>query len=98
MSASGRTYRAGESLEDVCRVCKTDRSHTVIVVDGAGVPIRVACGYCGSEHNYRGGPRIEPAAAPRGSTAAATRTASPDRAPFPIVADRERTSPAMSLS
>src|SRR3954470_11206620 len=99
MSASGRRYRAGESLEDVCRVCKTDRSHTIIVVDGAGVPIRVACGYCGSEHNYRGGPRIEPAAAPRESRAAsATRTPPPARAAFPIVSDRERTSPAMSVS
>ena len=30
--------------------------HTVIVVDPAGVPIRVVCGFCQSEHNYRGGP------------------------------------------
>jgi hypothetical protein len=32
--------------------------HTVIAADGAGQPLRVACGYCRSEHNYRGGPRI----------------------------------------
>ena len=32
--------------------------HTVIAADPNGVPIRVACGYCSSEHNYRGGPRI----------------------------------------
>ena len=31
--------------------------HTVIVVDGQGQPIRARCDYCGSEHNYRGGPR-----------------------------------------
>ncbi|MEZ5288857.1 MAG: hypothetical protein R2712_29465, partial [Vicinamibacterales bacterium] len=31
--------------------------HTVIVVDTASQPIRVRCDYCGSEHNYRGGPR-----------------------------------------
>ena len=51
-----RAYRAGESLEDLCRACKADRLHTVIVVDADGAPIRVVCGYCHSEHNYRGGP------------------------------------------
>jgi hypothetical protein len=54
-----RTYRAGETLEDYCRACKTDRFHTVIVVDGAGRPIRVSCDHCDSQHNFRGGPRIE---------------------------------------
>jgi len=58
MDAPGRRYRAGESLEDFCRACKTDRLHTVIAADEAGRPIRVACGYCHSEHNYRGGPRV----------------------------------------
>ncbi len=55
-----RTYRAGDSVEDDCRACKTDRMHTIIVVDGDSQPLRVACGYCDSEHNYRGGPRIAP--------------------------------------
>ena len=50
--------RAGESIEDYCRACKLDRMHTVIAADPNGVPIRVACGYCSSEHNYRGGPRM----------------------------------------
>src|SRR5207247_8283436 len=27
MGTSGRRYRAGESLEDFCRACKTDRLH-----------------------------------------------------------------------
>jgi hypothetical protein len=53
-----RTYRAGSAVEDYCRACKTDRMHTVIAADAAGQPIRVSCGYCRSEHNYRGGPRI----------------------------------------
>ena len=54
-----RAFRAGESLEDYCRACKTDRLHTVIVVDGTGRPIRVSCDYCDSQHNFRGGPRME---------------------------------------
>ena len=32
--------------------------HTVIVADAKGLPLRVSCGYCHSEHNYRGGARI----------------------------------------
>jgi hypothetical protein len=62
MASPTRAYRAGESLEDFCRACKTDRMHTVIVVDGTGLPIRVSCGFCHSEHNYRGGARIGVAA------------------------------------
>ena len=58
MNAPGRRYRAGESIEDFCRACKTDRMHTVIAADEDGQPIRVSCGFCHSEHNYRGGPRV----------------------------------------
>jgi len=52
-----RQYRAGQSVEDHCRQCHEDRMHTVIVVDSAFQPLRARCDYCGSEHNYRGGPR-----------------------------------------
>ena len=100
MSAS-RPYRAGESLEDFCRACKTDRMHTVIVVDGDGRPIRVACGYCHSEHNYRGGPRVERSGAPPDARPAPHRCPRPRHAgaaPFPIVSDRERIAPPMTVS
>lgn len=92
-----RTYRAGQSIEDFCRACKTDRMHNVMATDGAGHPIRVVCGYCRSEHNYRGGPRIDSDAAPR-PIAPSTRTPEPRgiREPLPLVSDRERTSPPMS--
>jgi hypothetical protein len=88
-----RAYRAGESLEDFCRACKTDRVHTVVAVDADARPIRVSCGYCHSDHNYRGGPKIASSSAPRPSTASATtRRAPPGRVPpFPTVSDRERT-------
>jgi hypothetical protein len=84
--------RAGESIEDLCRACKADRMHTVVVVDADGVPIRVVCGYCHSEHNYRGGPRSAPSAPAASAAGPAARRAPSDRAPFPIVSDRERTS------
>jgi len=92
-----RAYRAGESLEDFCRACKTDRVHTVIAVDADARPLRVSCGYCHSDHNYRGGPRVARSGAPRPSTASASvGRAQAERAPFPIVSDRERTaSPGM---
>ena len=58
-------YRAGTSIEDYCRACKTDRDHTVIAVDADARPVRVKCDWCGSEHNYRGGPRVDVAPQPR---------------------------------
>jgi hypothetical protein len=65
MNAPGRRYHAGESLEDFCRACKTDRMHTIIVTDQDSAPLRVSCGFCHSEHNYRGGPRLRaPSASP----------------------------------
>src|SRR3954469_1722633 len=98
-----RPYRAGEAIEDFCRVCKTDRMHTVVAADPEGVPIRVVCGFCQSEHNYRGGPRIggepeRPAPAATGSTSPPSRRPSvrPDRQPFPIVSERERVAPPIS--
>jgi len=106
--AEPRRYRAGESLEDFCRACKTDRMHTVIAADADGRPIRVSCGYCRSEHNYRGGPRIdaeaersEPARAERAEHArplhAQGQKSAATRASFPIVSDRERTAPPMAI-
>jgi hypothetical protein len=119
MSTPGRRYRAGESIEDFCRVCKTDRMHTVVAADPDGRPIRVDCGYCHSEHNYRGGARIgapsgaaapperdgrgeqqgtrrnRPAVSPRGAERPSLRNA--DREPFPLVSERERTGPPMTV-
>ena len=93
-----RPTRAGATIEDYCRQCKTDRDHTVIVVDGNGTPLRVACGFCGSQHNYRGGPRIDAAGTgpPEPPSAARTpRPAAPAEA-FPLVSDRERTAPPVT--
>jgi hypothetical protein len=98
-----RTYRAGSAVEDYCRACKTDRMHTVVAADTAGHPIRVVCGFCRSEHNYRGGPRVD-ATGPAAEVADDGRATSvsprePRRqspAPaeaFPIVSDRERSAP-----
>jgi hypothetical protein len=96
-----RHHRAGDSVEDFCRACKTDRMHTVIAADPAGAPIRVVCGYCDSEHNYRGGPRIgasvdAPPARGSGSAPAGAPAPQRDRAPFPIVSERERMAIPMS--
>jgi hypothetical protein len=105
-----RTHRAGSAIEDYCRACKTDRMHTVVAADAEGRPLRVVCGYCRSEHNYRGGPRVAtdpradaPETADRpivrpADRGPAPRPASPDaRAPLPLVTERERTSPAILL-
>jgi hypothetical protein len=88
--------------------------HTVVAADPNGVPIRVACGYCSSEHNYRGGPRMrlpperpfngaqsqpEPVEArAQPSRVPAPRPPRTDRQPFPVVSERERTGRPMPLS
>jgi hypothetical protein len=96
-----RAYRAGESLEDYCRACKTDRMHTVIAADATGRPIRVSCGYCHSEHNYRGGPRIDAdspvASNTSGERAPVAGRSTSARDPLPIVSDRERMMPPMAI-
>ena len=91
-----RRYRAGDSVEDVCRACKLDRMHTVVAADQDGRPIRVSCGYCGSEHNYRGGPaRDTRPSGPARDARTSTETRSTAN-PLPLVSDRERTAPPMS--
>jgi hypothetical protein len=98
-----RQYRAGESVEDFCRACKTDRMHTVIAADADGKPIRVVCGYCHSEHNFRGGPRVGQEARSEGwggttttpTRQPARRAVRTEREPFPIVSERERIAPPM---
>ena len=87
-----RTYRAGEEVEDLCRACKTDRLHTVIVVDGAGWPLRVQCDFCQSQHNYRGGARTASSPSP-----SSPKPLSPLPGAPALVSDRERTAPPMSL-
>jgi len=107
-----RTARAGSAIEDYCRACKTDRMHTVIAADPQGQPLRVTCGFCRSEHNYRGGPRVsteESPATPQASGRSSATSAQPAssiqpraRRPsgdaFPIVSDRERSAPPVMVS
>src|SRR6185436_19881287 len=97
-----RVFRAGDEVEDLCRACKIDRLHTVIVVDGNGSPLRVQCGVCQSQHNYRGGARATPnAQAPNTHALPRPNSQAPGRpkahSPEPIVSERERTAPPMSL-
>jgi hypothetical protein len=101
MADADRQYRAGETVEDFCRACKTDRLHTIVVTDLQAQPLRVSCGFCHSEHNYRGGPRVgvvKPASSSssRGPATPAPSRSQSQRDPFPIVSERERTLPPMS--
>ena len=80
-----------------------DRMHTVVAAGPDGAPIRVVCGYCRSEHNYRGGPRQDLFGAEEPETnvvSARSEARAPrslgTREPFPIVSERERTGPPMS--
>lgn len=90
-----RQYRAGQSVEDHCRSCHEDRTHTVIVVDGNGQPLRVTCDFCRSDHNYRGGPRVGTAATARPDRDSSTARPVASN-PLPLVSARERTAPPMT--
>lgn len=96
-----RPLRAGQTVEDYCRACHVDRIHTVVVVDGAGVPLRVTCDYCGSEHNFRGGARMSISGAPITASPtprtgpAAPRAASAPTPSLPLVSEREISEPAV---
>jgi hypothetical protein len=85
-----RRFHAGDSLQDLCRVCKTVRGHTVIVTDAEGSILRVICDYCGSQHNFRGreayGSHARPGPAP------------PREAAIPLVTERERVFPVVDLA
>jgi hypothetical protein len=99
---STRVYRAGQSVEDLCRACHADRIHSIVVVDGDGQPLRVTCDYCGSEHNFRGGGRTPVPGAPaaastaRGTGVQPSAASSPAPAALPLVSPRELSEPAMS--
>jgi hypothetical protein len=104
-----RSYRAGESVEDLCRACKIDRVHTVIVVDESGRPLRVQCDYCGSQHNFRGtadrGTGVQPVDSGAGSSASTRPASARPRAAgeggqlvgTPTMSERERLSAPVSV-
>jgi hypothetical protein len=99
-----RRFRAGEEVEDLCRACKVDRLHTVIVADADGWPLRVQCDYCQSQHNFRGGPRTAVGGGPDRSAATSGaegpqphQSAPPSPSAPALVSERERTTPPMSL-
>jgi hypothetical protein len=103
MSTEPKRYRAGQTIEDHCRACKIDRVHTIIVTDSQGQPMRVSCGYCGSEHNYRGVRQPSPSSsssasfpASPGAPSIATPRIVADSTPFPLVSERERTAPPVT--
>jgi hypothetical protein len=86
-----RRRRAGEVVDDLCRACHAPRDHTIIAVDGEGRAVRVQCGFCGSQHNYRGGGG--------GASPSRLARASSERQegrPFAPVSDRERSDPPMT--
>jgi hypothetical protein len=87
---SGMTYRAGDRLDDMCRVCKSVREHTVIVADSSGAALRVICDFCKSQHNYRGGDTGEKPQASAFSRGDGV-------APLPLVGERERRFPPVKV-
>jgi len=91
MGYTGKPLGAGNRVDDLCRACKLEREHVVMVASGDGVPLRVVCDYCGSQHNFRGGVS---ARRPTPGATASTR----ERGPMQLVSERERSAPQMNES
>jgi hypothetical protein len=67
-----------------------------MAVDADGRVLRVVCGFCGSQHNFRGGERrASSPSSPRGE-APARRV--PEGDAFPLASERERTGAVMTTS
>ena len=96
MSDEPRRYRAGDVIDDLCRACKVEREHNVLAVDETGQLRRVVCGFCGSQHNYRGGAAKSRPAASSGSHTHLVRGEGETGA-WPAVSERERSQLAMSV-
>lgn len=92
-------YRAGQSVEDFCRVCKEPRDHRVIAASSEGEILRVICGYCGSQHNYRGGrtPGARPVASGASFSRSSREASESTSAGFELVSDRERVAQPMNI-
>jgi hypothetical protein len=90
--AEPRVYRAGQSIDDLCRACKATRIHTIMATGADGRVLRVVCDFCRSEHNYRGGGEEE-ARAPVRASSPAPRLPPPAA---PAAGERERMAPSMS--
>ena len=69
--------RAGQQVDDLCRACKAVRHHTVMATDAEGEILRVVCGFCGSEHNFRGGGGVRTAPTARDEEPARERSDPP---------------------
>jgi hypothetical protein len=69
-----------------------------VVVDAGGRPLRVVCDYCRSEHNYRGGPRVDVSGAATTPGRFASPRADAAREAFPLVSERERSAPPMPMA
>ena len=91
------TYRAGGAIEDHCRQCKTDRMHTVIVVDRDGRRSASPATTAAASTTIAAGPGSRRRARRRTSALRRARRAPSGAEPFPIVSDRERIAPAMTL-
>ena len=106
--SSQRRYRAGDSVDDLCRACKAVRRHTVMAVAPDGAIIRVICGYCSSQHHYRGIDDLDGVSTPVGRGGPHVGAQPPEgkrpqpqapvnAGPIPLVSERERRFTPMSL-
>src|SRR3982750_107439 len=92
MADAVRRRAAGQRGGALCRAGKEPREHTVIAGDAEGRILRVIGGYCGSQHNFRGGVKEVTTRGDRGERVIVTRGGGSGggEGPLALVTERER--------
>jgi len=87
-----KPFSTGGNCDAWCTKCKLELAHTIVaMVDG--VPVRVICNTCNSEHKYRG-PK---ATSTRSTAGTSSRSSSSSRSPRMTKAEKEAIESAQSL-
>jgi hypothetical protein len=81
-----KKIRLGDDVETRCGRCKENRLHQVVALGTGGVPERVICKTCNSEHKYRAQRAVTPRAV-RSPRAGSDRSAGADIPPNSVALD-----------
>jgi len=93
-------YDVGDSVDDLCPMCKVSCPHMVAVADGDDRVLYARCDTCGTEHRYSRRTEELAAAEPpprpsRSGSRSLARPAAPPT-PMPLVSERERRYPVVT--
>jgi hypothetical protein len=77
-----KKIRLGDDIPSKCGRCKDERLHQVVALGNGGVPERVICKTCGSEHKHRSPNAASNGAGTRRTSTRSTRRSAEVEVPF----------------